>query len=63
MFENIKKSASKILGFCIFIVCSVYAFKHVSLEALNLGVVSSILLIGSKTAIAGAIDILKKGKK
>lgn len=62
MFKNISKSASKILGFMIFFVCSYYALVNVSIEALQLGVMGSGLLIGSKTFISAWREIYNKGK-
>ena len=51
MFENIVKSASKIMGFCIFGAGVTYAFMHKSPAILESTFMFSSLLVGTKTVV------------
>lgn len=59
---NIKWSASKLLGFLIFISGALYSFIFKDADVLMNGWLYSALLVGTKTAIAG-IENVKGVKK
>lgn len=60
MLANIKKSASKILGFLIFFSSVGYALKYQDSNILGLGFMYSTLLIGTKTAVEAAKEVYSK---